>query len=325
MGYRLNRLSRRDFLATSAAAAAGLALAGPAEAASWKTSLHKAMIGEPSESLLKSWKAAGFDGMESSLWDVSPDKAESLRKTAESLGMRIHSVLFGWGNLNGGEAAMADGVKKMETALLAAQAYGAETVLFVPCRIDGMAMPEPWDFDIRFDENTGHLRQVVAGDNSKYQKYIEAHDHAADASREGIRRMIPTAEKSGVRIAIENVWNNLWVKPELHANFVESFQSPWVRAYFDIGNHVKYAKPQDWIRTLGKLLAKCHVKDFKLGPDGRGGGMEGFCNIREGSVDWPAVRKALDEVGYNGWMTIESSELSPDENSKRLDLILAGR
>ena len=84
--------------------------------------------------------------------------------------------------------------------------------------------------------------------------------------------MIPAAEKAGVRIAIENVWNNLWVKPELHANFVASFQSPWVRAYFDIGNHVKYAPPQDWIRTLGKLLAKCHVKDFKLDPDGHGGG-----------------------------------------------------
>ena len=319
------RLTRRDFLATSAAAAAGLAVAGRATAAPWKTTLHKAMIGVPSEQLLKSWKAAGFEGMESTAWEVSPAEAAAARKTAESLGMRIHSVLFGWGNLNGGPAAMADGVKKMETALRAAQAYGADTVLFVPCRIDGMAIPEPWEFDIRFDENSGHLTQVVAGDNAKYQKYIEAHNQANDASREGVKRMIPTAEKAGVRIAIENVWNNLWVKPELHANFVASFQSPWVRAYFDIGNHVKYARPQDWIRTLGSLLAKCHVKDFKLGPDGRGGGFEGFCNIRDGSVDWPAVRKALDDIGYNGWMTIEGGDLSPEEHSKRLDLIIAGK
>ena len=65
--------------------------------------------------------------------------------------------MFGWGNLNGGPAAMADGVEKMETALRAAQAYGADTVLLVPCRIDGMAIPEPWEFDIRFDEKTGPL------------------------------------------------------------------------------------------------------------------------------------------------------------------------
>ena len=97
--------------------------------------------------------------------------------------MKIHSVMFGWGNLNRGPAAMADTVKKMETALRAAQAYGADTVLLVPCRIDGMAMPNAWEFDIRFDPATGHLTQVVAGDNTKYKKYIEAHNRANDASR----------------------------------------------------------------------------------------------------------------------------------------------
>jgi L-ribulose-5-phosphate 3-epimerase len=319
-----SRLSRRDFLAVSAAAGAGLALASRLEAAPWKTTLHKAMIGVPSRQVFRSWKAAGFDGMEVdwSGWQksYSPDPAAA-RKMAESLDMRIHSVLFGWGNMNGGDAALADGVAKMKTTLQAAQAFGAETVLYVPCRIGGMPMPEPWEFDIRFDDTTGHLKQVVAGDNAKYAKYIEAHNHATDATREGVKRLIPIAEKAGVIIALENVWNNLWVKPELHANIVGSFGGPWVRAYFDIGNHVKYAPPQYWIRALGKLLAKCHVKDFKLKSDGHGGD---FCNIRDGSVDWPAVRKALDDVGYNGWMTIEGGDLSPKEHSKRLDLIVAG-
>ena len=182
------------------------------------------------------------------------------------MGLRIHSVLFGWADVNQGEAKLAEGVAHMETALRAARGYGASTVLFVPCRIGGMPMPEPWEFDIRFDEKTGHLRQVVSGDNEKYQKYIDAHNQAVDASREGVRRLIPTAEKVGVVIAIENVWNNLWVKPGVFANFVASFDSPWLRAYFDIGNHVKYAPPQEWIHTLGKLIAKCHVKDFKLKP-----------------------------------------------------------
>ena len=65
---------------------------------------------------------------------------------------------------------MADTIAKMKTALQAAQGYGATTVLFVPCKIGGMPMPEPWEFDIRFDEKTGHLKQVVAGDNAKYQQ-----------------------------------------------------------------------------------------------------------------------------------------------------------
>ena len=183
-------------------------------------------------------------------------------------------------------------------------------------------MPEPWLFDIRFDKKNGHLKQVVAGDNAKYQKYIEAHNHATDTSREGIKRLIPTAKKTGVIIAVENVWNNFCVKPDLAANFVASFNSPWVRAYFDIGNHVRYAPPQNWIRTFGKLVAKCHVKDFKLNANGHDGT---FCNIRDGSVNWPAVRAALDAVGYKGWMTIEGGDLSLAENGKRLDLILAGK
>jgi hexulose-6-phosphate isomerase len=125
-----------------------------------------------------------------------------------------------------------------------------------------------------------------------------------------------------VIIALENVWNNLWVKPDLFQNFVAWFSSPWVQAYFDIGNHVKYAPSPDWIRTLGKLTVKCHVKDFKLKADGHGGD---FVHPRDGSVNWPEVRKALDEVGYNGWMSIEDGGLSLEEFSRRLDLIIAGK
>ena len=101
--------------------------------------------------------------------------------------MKIHSVLFGWGSFNGGDTALAKTVAGMKTALQAAKAYGANDVLFVPCKIEGMRMPKPWEFDIRFDEKTGHLRQVVAGDNAKYDKYIEAHNVATDATREGIQ------------------------------------------------------------------------------------------------------------------------------------------
>ena len=319
MNFRVNR---RDFLAASAAAGAGLALASRLEAAPWKTTLHKALIGIPQQQLLKDWKAAGFEGMESTKWQTTPEDAAAARKMAESLGMRIHSVMFGWGTLNGGDAAMAKTVANMETALRAAQGYGATTVLFVPCRIDAAPMPQPWEFDFRFDEKSGHVKQVVAGDNTKYEAYIEAHNHAIDTAREGVTKLIPTAEKAGVIIALENVWNNLWVKPDIAANFVGSFNNPWVKAYFDIGNHVKYAPPQDWIKVLGKLIVKCHVKDFKLNPDGHGGN---FCNIRDGSINWPEVRKALDDIGYNSWLTIEGGDLSVQEHGKRLDLIVAGK
>ena len=68
---------------------------------------------------------------------------------------------------------------------------------------------------------------------------------------------------------------------DIFKNFIASFDSPWVQCYFDVGNHVKYAPPEEWIRTLGKLIVKIHIKDFKLNPDGRDGK---FVHPRDGSV-----------------------------------------
>jgi len=313
--------TRRDFLATSAAAGLGLMTARHLPAAEFKTKLHKALIGVPSEKLLTEWKAAGFEGIESTDRGASPDKAAEARKMAERLGMRIHSVMYGWANFNNPDAFAKD-IASVETALKAAQGYGADAVLLVPCRTGVSPIPDPWDFDIEFDEKTGHVKRVVQGDNAKYQAYIEAHNQATDSSRRAVEKLIPVAEKCGVIIALENVWNNLWVKPAIFANFVKSFNNRWVQTYFDIGNHVKYAKPEDWIRALGKTIVKCHVKDFKLNPNGHDGT---WARPRDGSINWPEVRKALEEVGYNGWLTIEDGGLSLAEFSRRLDLIIAGK
>jgi hexulose-6-phosphate isomerase len=183
-------------------------------------------------------------------------------------------------------------------------------------------MPEPWEFKIQFDDKTGHLTSVAEKDNDKYKAYIDAHNHAYDTSRAEIEKLISVAEETKVVIAVENVWNNLFVDPRHLAHFVDSFKSPWVKIYFDLGNHVKYSPTEQWVRVLGDRIVKCHVKDFKLNADGHGGK---FVDIRDGSVNWPVVRKALDEVGYNGWMTIEGSGgLSQQEQNKRLDMIIAG-
>ncbi len=316
--------TRRAFLGGSAALGASLLLGGRLQGATYHTTLSKALIGKPTEDVLKSWKAAGFDGIESGDRAASPEDAAAARKIADKCGMRIHSVLYGWANFNSPDSGkVAADIQSVEAAIKAAAAYGATAVLLVPCRVGGMPMPEPWEFDIDFDPKTGMVHKVVAGDNSKYEKYIEAQNYATKSSREAVQKLIPIAEKAGVVIALENVWNNLWVKPALAANFIGSFDHPSVKAYFDIGNHVKYAPPQEWIRALGKLIVKCHVKDFRLNPDGHGGR---FVDIRDGSIDWPAVRGELDKIGYSDFMTIEGSDnLSLEDRSKRLDLIIAGK
>ena len=290
-----------------------------------KTDRGKAVvIGKPEKETLLALKTAGFDGVETNAADLSPKEAASFRRTADELGMRIHSVLRGWMKFNSSKKSeVEESIESVKTGLRAAKAYGADGLLVVPCRIGGMKMPQPWEFDIDFDRKTGHVKRVAKGDNSPYEEYIKAHNHSTDASREALKKLIPVAEETGVVIAVENVWNNLWVKPAIFSNFVASLNSKWVQAYFDIGNHVKYAPPQEFVKALGSMIVKCHVKDFKLNPDGHGGK---FVDIRDGSVDYPAVMKALDEVGYYGWMTIEGSGgLSHEEKSNRLNMILAGK
>jgi len=316
-------LSRRQFLSYTAAIGALACVGGVGVCAgTFRGRLHRAMIvGEVTEGALKPLKEAGFEGVETT--HICPaEEAAQRHAVAEKLGMRVHSVLRGWMEFNSDDPKkVEDSLEKTRLALRAAKGYGADAILLVPCRIGGMPMPEASEFDIAFDPQTGHVTRVAAGDNSRFQAYIKAQNHATDASRIAVEKLIPVAEEAKVVIALENVWNNLWVKPDLFQNFVASFKNPWVKAYFDIGNHVKYAPPQDWIRKLGPLVAKVHIKDFKLNPDGHGGK---FVHPRDGSIDWPAVRRALDEAGYDGWANIEDNGLSLTEFN-RLELIDAGQ
>lgn len=325
------RLSRRRFLFKSAYATAAFASCFAVSSCkqeqqekdiSSRYRHRKALIVDrPDKGVLAKVRDAGFGGVEAGI--VSPAEAAKARKVAEDLGIRIHSVMRGWAKFNSTDR---DEVQKSLAvtvdALYAAEAYGADDILLVPGRIDVLPMPEPWEFSIRFDEKTGHLISAAEGQNNRYEEYIAAHNRAFDAFQAAIRSLIPRAEKTGIVIAIENVWNNLFVDAAHMACFIDSFESRWVRAYFDIGNHVKYSRPEHWISVLGKRIFKCHVKDFRLNRDGHGGK---FVNIGEGSVNWPGVMKALKDVGYDGWMTVEGSDkISMAERSRRLERIIAG-
>jgi hexulose-6-phosphate isomerase len=326
-------LTRRDFILGSAAAGAGAfaarafaqdAAGGPGAAGpggpAFKTKLLKAQImGAINEKQCEAFREAGFEGIETTAWSVTPEQAAQGRKIAEKAGLKIHSVMRGWANLSNPKGADGD-IASVEKALDAAAAYGADAILLVPCRT-GVKCPDPWLYDYEFDAKTTRITRVVKGDNAAWAECIKAQNDATDLSRAALEKLIAPAEKAGVTIALENVWNNLWCMPDLFAAFVKSFDNKWIRAYFDIGNHVKYAEPQKWIRALGGMIVKCHVKDFKLNADGHGGK---FVGIREGSVDWPAVRRELDQAGYNGWMTIEGGAANKDQSGK-LDLIIAGK
>jgi hexulose-6-phosphate isomerase len=323
-------MNRRDFLAGSAAflgAAAGRTAAAASQAAPFKVKIKKAIIGSPDEASFKRAKDHGFDGVQLHSWNHKPDDARRARELAEKIGVQIPSLIRAWVALDSPKPEEVDKiVASIETALLAAEGFGCTNILLVPALGPKVAIPPAHEFDIEMDE-IGIVSRVVKGDNAKYQPYIEAQNRATKSSWEVMKRLTPIAEKTKVVISLENVWNNLWVRPELFKKFIDGHKHPMVRAFFDCANNVKYGiPPETWIRTLGKSVMELHIKEYRLNPDGQSGV---WTNLREDGIKWPEVRKALDEVGFDGYATIEESGAKPnlplEEQAKRCDLILEGK
>lgn len=236
---------------------------------------------------------AGFEGVEPNTLST-PEEVEEYREASRRTGLRIHSIMNAdhWRYpLSDPDPAVVNRcVEGIKTSLRNAHELGADTVLLVPAVV------------------TASVR------------YIEAYQR----SQERIRELLPLAEELQVVLAIENVGNRFLLSPLEFARYIDEFDSPWVKAYFDVGNVTSIGFPQDWIRTLGSRLVKVHIKKFEPGvehptfdPSDR----------RTQGIDWPGVRRALAEVGYEGWVTAEVGSGSAEylqELNRRMDRIFAG-
>lgn len=160
----------------------------------------------------------------------------------------------------------------MKQALKDCKAYGGTTVLLVPAVV-----------------------------NAKVP-----YEDAYKRSQEEIRKLIPTAEETGIKIALENVWNNFLLSPVEAARFVDEINHPLVGWYFDVGNILRYGWPAHWIQTLGPRIMKIDIKEYSLKKQSDEGLWKGFqVELMEGDCNWPAVLSALREVGYQGWGSAE--------------------
>lgn len=319
-------MNRRDFLKAAAAAGivAGLPAASHAAASpAYKTKLEKALIAQVADdATCERIAKAGFPGVELTRKGITVEQAIEGRRTAEKHGLRIHSLMSGGADFNNPDPdARKRSFDVMVERIQVTAAYGASTMLLVPCRVGGMTMPKPSQFSIDFDPQTLHVRTVVKGDNAPFAAYIDAQNRSTDLTREAVTKLIPVAAREGVIIALENVWNNLWVTPEFAAAFVKSFDSPWVKAYVDLGNHVRYTATENWLRAMGSLIVKLHIKDFRIDRSMKNDGE--FVGLGRGSVNWKSVRDVIDEVRYNGWVTIEENNYSDAEYSAIMDRFFA--
>jgi L-ribulose-5-phosphate 3-epimerase len=307
--------SRRDFLKSSVTAACAAGVGGLAES----------LVADPGRSAANFAEATPFAGglsiKKGLVYDMLPDKlshadrfkmardtgfdvvqapttpdshtAEELKNAATGANIRIDSVMnmdhWQYPLSSDDPAVVEKSLAGMRTSLHNAKVWGSETVLLVP---------------------------AVVNPRTSYRD-------AWTRSQNQIRKLLPLAEELKIVIAIEEVWNKFLLSPLEMATYIAEFKSPWIKAWFDVGNVVLYGYPQDWIRTLGKNISNVHLKDFK-----RKEGGYAWVNLGDGDVDWPAVRQAFADIGYSGSAIAEldgGDEAYLRDVSRRIDRLLLGR
>jgi hexulose-6-phosphate isomerase len=286
-------IRRRDLLtATAAGAAAALpAAAAETDAAagafplpphpqrgllfSCKYSMTK---GGSLEERLASARDAGMDGVDFD--DAAAVTPEGLRAAAAKTGVFIHNAINHghWQTrLTSPDAAMrAKAVENLKHCIRVSHAAGGSAVLIVVGRADDG--PE-----------------------------------GADRARTEIAKAIPLAAALGQRILFENVWNGMFYQDggprdqsvQPLADYIDSFESPWVGAFFDLGNHARYGDVAAWVRGLGPRIAKLDIKGYSNARADEQGNWKGFVDIADGDIDWAAVRGALRDIGFTGWVSAE--------------------
>ncbi len=219
-------------------------------------------------------REVGFDGVEPGA-PSDLDLAE-LVAASEATGLALPGVVGSrhWQQpLNHpDEAVRTAGRLAIEQGLRDAKTLGASTLLVVPAVVN-----RDWRYEDAYRLSQAELRKVV-----------------------------PLAEELGVKIAIENVWNGFLLSPLEAARYVDAFESDAIGWYLDVGNLVRYAWPEHWVRTLGHRVLKLDVKDYSRKKQNEEGLWKGFeAEIGDGDSDWPRVMAALDEIGFEGWASAE--------------------
>lgn len=228
---------------------------------------------------------AGFQGIELALdltGDVAVDTSEEelllIRKEAEDCGIQIHSVASGlYWDYSFTSNSEEKRNKAYETAVCqirTAKILGADSVLIIPGAVG-----------VDFIKG----REVIPYDTA-YERALSA-----------FQKLKKTAEEYEIQVGIENVWNKFLVSPLEMKTFLDQIDSPFVGAYFDVGNVVFNGYPEHWIKILGHRIKKVHFKDYRR----EAGGLCGFVDLLAGDVDWKAVMEAFEKAGYDGWCTAE--------------------
>jgi L-ribulose-5-phosphate 3-epimerase len=106
-----------------------------------------------------------------------------------------------------------------------------------------------------------------------------------------LKRVAPKAEQQNVVLGIES-----WLSAPDHLRILDAIGSKHVQVYYDLANSTQMGYDiLAEIRQLGRQrICEFHAK-------------ENGALLGQGRIDFPAVRKAVDDIGYTGWLQIEGA------------------
>jgi len=237
------------------------------------------------EEKLRLAKAAGFAGFEIDLSEDGPVNLKStpadmktVRALAKKCGLELSGLATGlyWGAnaVSADPATREKAGRILQKQIECAAALGIDTILVVPGAVGVDFIP-----------------------GAEIVPYHLAYERAKDF----IRAALPLAEKARVTLGIENVWNKFLLSPLEMTAFIDSFGSERVGSYLDVGNTLATGYPEHWIAALGARIRRVHFKDYRRAV----GGVDGFCDLLSGDVNWPGVMAELKAAGYQGWVAAE--------------------
>ena len=230
-------------------------------------------------------KDAGFDGVELALdasgavtMESTKEDILAIKKIAEDVGIELYSVASGlywtynYTSENEDNRNKAKEITKKQLEI--ASWLGCDTILVVPGAVN-----------VAFEQGGEIVEYDVA-----YERALSA-----------LKELAPYAEQLKVSIGVENVWNKFLLSPMEMADFIDKVGSDYVGSYFDVGNVLYMGYPEHWVKVLNKRIKKVHFKDYRT----EAGGLCGFVDLLAGNVNYPAVMKEFEKIGYDNWVTAE--------------------
>ena len=274
------KTTRRECLIGAGAAAAGMVLGGTMREALAQAAAAGIKVGMCDWSLVKQGKPSDFDLA----------KQIGLDGLQVSVGLPNNQV---WLRRPEVQKEYLEAAKRTHLAI-------ASTAMDVLNHVPLMSEPRAalWVADcIEATRNLGVGCMLMAFFGSGELK----EENATDMRRvtEVLAELAPRAEKAGVILGIET-----YLTAEAHLKILDAVKSKYVQVYYDFFNS-GVTKKHDVLKEIrllgGDRICQVHFKEGRNDLMGQ-----------SGQLDWPAIVATLKEIGYRGWIVLETSSPSKD-------------